>query len=306
MMTSLKLSIFLALVFGPGNMSSIMNSIMNMYPSANASISSSNIGYVQALQLGLDSPKKSYYLLHRNRTKSSTISTATKSKKNNVFPTGLSILHQHQSLSSTSLYSSTFRNNDNKNKSYNTKLILGVPIIITSFISILYKLLSNQYFRQSINTFFVKYPYLAAFVICACKASTADLVVQKSTSSTPTTTNGDGSSKTNNTEKISSFEYKRNLAFFFYGGAYQGCVQEHIFNHVFPFLFGNGVDIRTVATKVFVDMLIISPFLCLPVAYMIKGAIYKNSFVSSIKRYIHDVRVNNLLMKNWMGEFICL
>ena len=163
-----------------------------------------------------------------------------------------------------------------------------VPIILTSF-TVLYNVLSNHTVRQSINSFFVKFPYIAAFIICAFKASFADLVVQKSLSS-----------KTN--PATPKFEYKRNIAFFFYGGFYQGCVQEHIFNHIYPYLFGNGVDIHTVGMKVLVDIFCITPFLCLPLAYMIKGSIYKASLLNSIKRYIHDVRVNGLLRKNWIGE----
>ena len=166
-----------------------------------------------------------------------------------------------------------------------------VPIILTSLIA-LFKVLSNHTIRQFISSFFVKFPYIAAFIICAFKASLADLVVQKLVSL-----------KSNLPIK---FEYKRNIAFFFYGGFYQGCVQEHIFNHIYPYLFGNGVDIKTVGMKVLVDIFCVSPFLCLPLAYMIKGSIYKASLLNSIKRYIHDVQVNGLLRKHWIGELNCL
>ena len=68
----------------------------------------------------------------------------------------------------------------------------------------------------------------------------------------------------------SSFEKRRNLAFFLYGGLYQGMAQEVIFNEVFPLIFGQGTDPLTVASKVLCDSLFITPFLCLPVAYIVK------------------------------------
>lgn len=156
----------------------------------------------------------------------------------------------------------------------------GLKILAGS--TIIFKLATNAAVKKTVNKFFLLNPFIAAFTVCAIKASSADFIVQKT--------------EQNDTK----FEFKRNLAFILYGGAYQGCVQEYIFNHVYPFMFGSGTDILTVFIKVFVDMLIISPFLCLPVAYMIKGTIYKNSISQSIKRYIYDVKENNLLKNYWM------
>ena len=96
-----------------------------------------------------------------------------------------------------------------------------------------------------------------------------------------------------------SFEFKRNLAFLLYGGAYQGCFQEHLFNKIFPMIFGEGKGPLIVGLKVTFDMLVVSPFLCLPVAYLIKGAIYRSTFIDSVRRYIHDVRQNRLLHTYW-------
>ncbi len=96
-----------------------------------------------------------------------------------------------------------------------------------------------------------------------------------------------------------SFETKRNLAFLLYGGIYQGCFQEHLFNKIFPMIFGEGNGLMTVGLKVSFDMLVVSPFLCLPVAYLIKGIIYKLSLFESIQRYVHDVRENGLLKTYW-------
>ena len=177
----------------------------------------------------------------------------------------------------------------------------------------LMKGLTTSTSRRAVNTFFLKYPYIAAFTICALKASLADFLVQKKTNN-DLQKSVNGSTNTNNNKMVyggaivqnPSFEFKRNLAFLFYGGAYQGCIQEHIFNHIYPAMFGSGTDLVTVSVKVIFDMFITSPLLCLPVAYIIKGGIYNHSVLHSIKRYIHDIKVNKLMIKNWMGEYILL
>ena len=178
----------------------------------------------------------------------------------------------------------------------------------------------------SLNTFFKQYPYVAAFLICkypcctifhvldsfqnswyiiplenigGLQASAADLIAQKSSQITSTDNAVDIRGGTNEKGSQPTFEFKRNLAFLFYGGAYQGCFQEHLFNKLFPMIFGEGKGLLTVGMKVTFDMLIVSPFLCLPVAYLIKGAIYRLSFIESIRRYIHDVRQNALLKTYW-------
>lgn len=163
------------------------------------------------------------------------------------------------------------------------KVILPIIAILGSF-----RLVSKPSFSRLINEFFIQYRYLAAFVVCATKACTADFLVQKKTIKEQTS--------------AEHFEYKRNLAFLFYGGLYQGCVQEYIFNHMYPATFGVGTDFTTVIKIVLFDMLVISPFLCLPIVYIIKGAIYKNTFLFSLKHYLNDIMENGLLTKNWLGE----
>ncbi len=200
-------------------------------------------------------------------------------------------------------------NTSNHNSNITSKILKPfttptLPTVMITIISLLYNMFSSASVRQSINTCFIKFPYVAAFVICALKASIADLVVQKSMSSTSTASSSSEASSSRKSK--TRFEYKRNIAFFFYGGAYQGCVQEHIFNHIYPAVFGNGVDIRTVAMKVMLDIFFVTPFINLPVAYSIKGGIYKDSILSSMKRYFYDIKVNRLLHKNWMGEYVAL
>lgn len=97
-----------------------------------------------------------------------------------------------------------------------------------------------------------------------------------------------------------SFSFKRNLALLFYGGLYQGCGQELIYNNLFSMLFGAGTQARTVMTKVCFDMLMVQPFLSLPIAYVIKAPIFGYSFSDSIRRYLVDVKQNRLLQQCWM------
>lgn len=151
----------------------------------------------------------------------------------------------------------------------------------------------------TLNILFKQHPYVAAFMICGLQASAADLIAQKSSQKTSNDKVVEVRGGTAAAVSRPSFELKRNLAFLLYGGAYQGCFQEHLFNNIFPMIFGEGRSPLIVALKVTFDMLVISPFLCLPVAYLIKGAIYQSSFMESVKRYIHDVRQNALLKTYW-------
>jgi hypothetical protein len=122
-------------------------------------------------------------------------------------------------------------------------------------------------------------PFAAAFVICAFKATAADLLAQA------------GERK--------GLEIKRTIAFLFYGGLYQGCFQEFMFNGIFPKLFGEGIGMNVVVKKVAFDMLVISPFLCLPVAYFIKAVVFGQTMKEGLNRYIHDIQHNKLLKKYW-------
>ena len=167
-----------------------------------------------------------------------------------------------------------------------TSVAIGVSLLRFSSLSSSRSVITAS-ISKFINRFFTQYPYVAAFAVCAFKASSADLIVQKSSKSTLSST----------------FEYKRNFAFFFYGGAYQGCIQEYIFNHFYPLLFGYSTLPSTVCKIVSFDMLVTSPLLCLPVAYVIKGAIYEQNIIKSMQGYIHDVMENKLLLKYWLSKF---
>lgn len=132
----------------------------------------------------------------------------------------------------------------------------------------------------AIDVFYKTMPLTAAFATCGVKASAADLVAQKRAAMKAAEAEG---SLTATDEEIlgeitTPVEKRRNFAFFLYGGLYQGMAQEIIFNEIFPKIFGQGTDIFTVASKVTFDMLVVSPFVCLPVAYLVKSVIFQYTF----------------------------
>ena len=92
---------------------------------------------------------------------------------------------------------------------------------------------------------------------------------------------------------------RRNVAFILYGGLYQGMFQEHMYNHIFPMIFGTGTDFLTVSSKVVFDIFFLNPLLCLPVAYLSKSIIFRYSPKEAIRRYISDIKERNLLQKCW-------
>lgn len=149
---------------------------------------------------------------------------------------------------------------------------------------------------SNIDTFYRTAPYEAAFVTCGVKASCADFLAQKRELKTSTNT-GSLSNKIDNDNDVKTeeqVEIQRNLAFIIYGGIYQGICQYYIYNVLFPLWFGTGNDLTSVAIKVAFDMLVISPFLCLPIAYLTKSTIYGQSIREGFEKYVYDLKNNNL------------
>ena len=162
---------------------------------------------------------------------------------------------------------------------------------------------------ENVNDFYQSAPYLAAFLTCGVKASAADLVAQRSAQDNAMINYHENDLNMNtkvfdvsdeNNYSCGKVDIPRNTAFILYGGLYQGVTQEYIFNHVYPLMFGVGTDVITVASKVVFDMLILSPFLCLPAAYLAKGLIFQQRPVISLHRYREDIVERGLLVKYWM------
>eukprot|EP00751_Fragilariopsis_kerguelensis_P018346 CAMPEP_0170840910 /NCGR_PEP_ID=MMETSP0734-20130129/4851_1 /TAXON_ID=186038 /ORGANISM="Fragilariopsis kerguelensis, Strain L26-C5" /LENGTH=228 /DNA_ID=CAMNT_0011208793 /DNA_START=579 /DNA_END=1261 /DNA_ORIENTATION=- len=174
----------------------------------------------------------------------------------------------------------------------------------------------------SINSFFKYHPFIASFLICALKASSADAIAQFMSFTTNKSSeemvsyqqqqqqqekkiilNDDFDTTTPpaTTTKVSSvFSVKRNVALLFYGGLYQGCGQELIYNNLFSTVFGVGRHPRIVFLKVCLDMLVIQPCVSLPLAYLIKAPIFGSTLKESIQKYLQDIQQRNLLKHCWL------
>ena len=146
-----------------------------------------------------------------------------------------------------------------------------------------------------IGTFFKNYPYISSFLVTGMKGSFADAVAQISASS---------SSSDNDIENDNKFDILRNIAFIMYAGGYQGCAQYFIYNKLFPVWFGAGSQLTTVMKKVAFDLLVLTPTLCLPCAYLTKATIFNGiglrSLKEGLKNYWHDVKYKGLVFKYWM------
>ena len=164
---------------------------------------------------------------------------------------------------------------------------------------------------SSFETFYQTQPYAAAFVTCSIKASAADLVVQSQEEDIPEQQAPEGlvakmteflnaAPVVVAQETSSDIDLQRNVAFWLYGGIYQGCVQEFLFNTVFPSVFGDSHAWNVVLEQVLLDMTVLTPFLCLPVAYIVKAAINEDeNLVDGLLKYVKHVQDEGLLFKYW-------
>lgn len=155
----------------------------------------------------------------------------------------------------------------------------------------------------AVDTFYKTMPLASAFLTCGIKASLADMVAQKRASKDVVQADEDRFAEKDalilGEIEDTPLEKRRNFAFLLYGGLYQGMAQEIIFNEVFPLLFGQGTDLPTVASKVLCDSTLVTPFICLPVAYVVKSVIFQYPLVEAFARYKDDVLKNGLLVKYW-------
>ena len=88
------------------------------------------------------------------------------------------------------------------------------------------------------------------------------------------------------------------MAFLFYGGLYQGCFQELLYNNIYPRFFGSDANLPTAIKKVCCEMFVVAPTLCIPFAYIVKAFVYRHSIQKGMSDYRHDVMKNGLLFKN--------
>lgn len=178
-----------------------------------------------------------------------------------------------------------------------TAAILAKASSLSSFPSHTASLINEFYINQ--NRFKV------AFLTCSTKACAADLVAQwiDRTAERRRAANGGGGGVTNTqqvpTDKKKSIDYRRAAVFLLYGGLYQGMAQEYIYNDIYARLFGSGTDILTASKKVSAEMFVLTPLLCIPAAYLIKGLMGGKTIKGALKKYRDDVVQKKILFINW-------
>jgi protein Mpv17 len=140
------------------------------------------------------------------------------------------------------------------------------------------------------DTFWRNSPYTAAAIVCGVKGSAADYIAQRN----------------QNKKKVyagtlilkaKKIDLRRNIAYVLYGSLYLGVALEYIYNHIYPKVFGSGVDPVTIMSKVAFDMMFHSTLLTLPISYMSKAVIFKYSFKEAISLYVDDIKNHKLLLK---------
>lgn len=185
-------------------------------------------------------------------------------------------------------------------RSFTRLLLLGATLIakassLSFFPSQTASLINDFYINQ--NRFKV------AFLTCSTKACAADLVAQwidrTAEKKRIANTGGDMNNQQIATDKKISIDYRRAAVFFIYGALYQGMAQEYIYNDIYATLFGSGTDIITAAKKVSAEMFVLTPLLCIPAAYLIKGLMGGNTIKGALKKYRDDVVQKKILFINW-------
>lgn len=159
---------------------------------------------------------------------------------------------------------------------------------MTTSPSSLYMSFETSAMLTALDSFYQTQPYQAAFLTCSVKASAADFLTQKRTLDSER-------------EEQSSVDIQRNVAFLVYGGLYQGICQEFIFGTLFPKIFGTDTSLYSVIEQVAMDMLVLTPLLCLPAAYLVKASMSEGeSFQQGLEKYWNHVQQEGLLVKYWM------
>ena len=157
------------------------------------------------------------------------------------------------------------------------------------------KTLLHSNVLAGIDEFWTNSPYAVAALVCGVKASAADGMAQFQEWK---------NSRSDKEEKEVppglAADFRRNAAFIIYGSLYQGITQEFLFNHVYTMLFGKGNKWAVVLSKVSFTLLVLTPLLTFPSLYLIKAVVEENSFRDSLKKYINDIKNNQLLQKFYL------
>lgn len=135
-------------------------------------------------------------------------------------------------------------------------------------------------------------PLVAAAVVCATKASLADLVAQRRQQRLQT-----AAATASAASRSSKLDFRRLLSFMTYGALYQGAVQELIYNNLYTYWFGSARTASVVAKKVLFDAFFHNALICIPMAYAVKSFVFQYSLKTGLQQYLDDVRYHGLLLK---------
>lgn len=123
-------------------------------------------------------------------------------------------------------------------------------------------------------------PLATAFGVTFCKGSASDAVAQ-------TALNDE------------SFDWRRNVSFALFSGAYLGVGQHYVYNVAFPFFLGAGRDMLTASRKVLADALVHVPLVYLPLYYPFETvATGQGTLEDGLRRYRDDAP--RVLSTYWM------
>ncbi len=208
-----------------------------------------------------------------------------------------------------------------------------VPIVSTSLVTNLPSSITHESPSSSlrymsleqVSDFYQNFPLQSAVLTCGVKASVADTIAQVKPQIEENNNSEIASSeesheiqtlsqlKSTNIQQPSKkknridWQARRNLAYVLYGGIFVGLMSHVEYSYVFPFLFGDEKTLAITTEKVFFDNLISAPIMWLPPAYFIKAWVYGSDddessegvFAEGLKKYLVDVRENNLLGQYW-------
>jgi protein Mpv17 len=156
----------------------------------------------------------------------------------------------------------------------------------------------------TVDTLWKMNPYAAGAFVCGIKACSADFFAQQRQIRMrhfhDKSDVFDQQQRQQPPKFVQEIDMKRNLAFLLYGVIYQGLGQELIYNHLYPLMFGTGVDVRTVALKVMFDLFIQTTFLTLPIAYYAKSVVFGRPVKYAIQQYVDDIKNKGLLTKYFL------
>lgn len=114
------------------------------------------------------------------------------------------------------------------------------------------------------------WPLPVAFATCWVKGCASDLVTQKAVEQKP------------------SVDWRRNLAFATFSGAYLGFGQHYIYNVLFTRWFGSALDMRTAVKKIVCDALWHVPMVYLPLYYVFEYTLLRDGPINGLRCYSEE------------------